>query len=358
MDGHLQIGDMQIDGGSGFEAAGLARWCSRHVAGFAGLRGVAKFATGQSNPTFLLTADSGRYVLRTKPPGDLLPSAHQVEREWRVMRALAGTDVPVPRVLAMASDAASPTGRAFYVMEHLDGRILADPGLPGLAPAERAAVYDAMNATLAALHSVDVTAVDLGDYGRPGDYFARQTALWQRQYRVSVTTPSADMARIMDWLPGHLPPDDGAASLVHGDWRIDNLMFAQDRAEVIGVLDWELSTLGPPLADLAYQCMQWRLPHDGPLRGLGGLDRAALGLPDEAAYVAAYARRRGLADVENWAAALVFSFFRLAAILAGVAARAAAGNASNPDTARAYGRAVPVLATLALQVIEEAGHDG
>ena len=335
----------------GLEPRALSDWMEAHVPGSAGPVRLRKFAQGQSNPTYLVTAGAARFVLRAKPPGPLLPSAHQVEREFRVMRALAGTGVPVPEALALATDAASPMGRAFFVMSYVEGRVFFDPALPGMAPAERASVYDAMNATLARLHAVDPEAVGLGDFGRPGSYFARQTARWAGQYRASVAEPLPEMVRIMDWLATECPEDDGQVALVHGDWRLDNMIFHPDRPEVVAVLDWELSTLGHPLADLAYQCMQWRLPHASGMRGLGGLDRSALGLPEEAAYVAEYAARRGWSGVQHWRFALVFAFFRLAAILAGVAARAEAGNASNPDTARSYGRAVPQLAALAVQVM-------
>jgi aminoglycoside phosphotransferase (APT) family kinase protein len=337
----------------GMSLAQLDGYLSAAVPGIAAVQAVAKFGTGQSNPTYLITAQSGRYVLRSKPPGDLLPSAHAVDREFRVMQALAKTAVPVPRVLHLADAATSPSGRAFFVMEHLDGRIFWDPALPEVAPAGRAAIYDAMNAALAALHAVDTAAVGLSDFGKPGTYFARQLDRWGRQYLASVAAPTPDMARIIAWLEQQMPPDDGQVALVHGDWRLDNMIFAPDGPDILGVLDWELSTLGHPLADLAYQCMQWRLPNDGRMRGLGGIDRAAHGLPTEAEYVAAYCARRGLPMIDNWAFYLVFAFFRLAAILAGVAARADSGNASNPDQARAYGQAVPVLATLALQVTRD-----
>ena len=347
---------MDDDIAEGCAPEALAAWLAAHVPGCDGPVTLEKFAQGQSNPTYLVRSGlvrSGerRFVLRAKPPGPLLPSAHQVEREYRVMRALAGTGVPVPRVLALAGDDASPIGRGFFVMAHVEGRIFFDPALPGMAPAERAAIYDAMNVVLARLHGVDPAAVGLADFGRPGGYFARQTARWAAQYRASVPEPLPAMERIMAWLEAHCPEDDGQVALVHGDWRLDNMIFHPDRPEVVAVLDWELSTLGHPLADLAYQCMQWRLPHTSGMRGLGGLDRAALGLPDEAAYVAAYAARRGWDGVPHWRFALVFAFFRLAAILAGVAARAEAGNASNPETARAYGRAVPELADMAVRVM-------
>ena len=343
--------------GLGLTHAALESYLVDRIDGFSGLRGVEKYGTGQSNPTYRIDADSGTLVLRSQPPGRLLPSAHAVDREYRAMAALAGTQVPVPEVLHLAEREASPSGRAFFVMRHLDGRIFWDPALPECSVEERAAIYDAMNATLAALHSVDVQAVGLADFGKPGDYFARQLGRWRGQYLASVAEPSPEMKEIIGWLERHAPEDDGQVALVHGDWRLDNLIFAKDAPRIIGVLDWELSTLGHPIADLAYQCMQWRLPNRGEMRGLGGVDRAALGLPGEADYVAAYARRRGLDGVEDWTAWLVFAFFRLAAILAGVAARAEGGNASNPELARKYGAAVPVLAGMALEVIAE-GSDG
>ena len=320
---------------------------------FEGLSTVTKFGTGQSNPTYQLTANSGTYVLRSKPPGRLLPSAHAVDREFRVMQALAGTAVPVPEVLHLAEADTSPSRRAFFVMRYVPGRIFWDPALPECDKTERTAIYDAMNAALAALHDVDVTAVGLGDYGKPGNYFARQLERWSKQYRASVATPSDAMSDIMAWLAANMPADDGQIALVHGDWRHDNMIFAPDGPQIAGVLDWELSTLGHPMADLAYQCMQWRLPNQGDMRGLAGIDRAACGLPSEAQYVADYSARRGLGQIDNWPFYLVFAFFRLAAILAGVAARAAAGNASNPAMARKYGAAVPALAAMATIVMHE-----
>ncbi|WP_341366470.1 phosphotransferase family protein [Yoonia sp. BS5-3] len=321
---------------------------------FETLQTVSKFGTGQSNPTYKLEAASGTYVLRSKPPGRLLPSAHAVDREYRVMQALAGTDVPVPEMLYLADAQNAPSRRAFFVMRYLPGRIFWDPALPEQDKPERKAIYDAMNAALAALHDVDPATVGLSDFGKPGNYFARQLDRWSRQYLASVAdAPSDAMTAIMGWLEQNLPADDGAISLVHGDWRLDNMIFAPNSPQIAGILDWELSTLGHPMADLAYQCMQWRLPNRGDMRGLEGIDRTEYGLPSERDYVTDYAKRRGLVEIENWSFYLVFAVFRLAAILAGVAARARAGNASNPAMARKYGAAVPALAAMATIIIHE-----
>lgn len=330
----------------------LAPYLEREVSGFSGLETIEKFKSGQSNPTYLLTATSGRYVLRAKPPGQLLKSAHQVDREFRVMKALAGTGVPVPRMLHL-SDEGSPIGRMFYVMAFVEGRIFWDPAVPDASDrGERAGIYDAMNVTLATLHDVDVEAVGLADYGRPGNYFERQLARWTSQYRASETEANIGMDTLITWLETNRPADDGRLSLVHGDYRLDNMMFAKDRPNVIALLDWELSTLGHPFADIAYQCMQWRLPHQSGFKGLDGVDRAAIGLPSEEDYVAAYCRRRGLAGIDNWTFLLAFSFFRLAAICQGVYKRALDGNASNPAKARIYADAVKLLTHLAVQLIE------
>ncbi|MFA6154608.1 phosphotransferase family protein [Mesorhizobium sp.] len=334
------------------DRAALAPYLEANIPGFSGLAAIEKFKSGQSNPTYLLTAASGRYVLRAKPAGQLLKSAHQVDREFKVMSALAGTAVPVPAMLHLSAED-SPIGRLFYVMEFIDGRIFWNPALPEARDNdERADIYDAMNETLAALHAVDAGAVGLADFGRPGSYFARQLARWTSQYRASETGTVADMDRLISWLGTHMPVEDGRVSLVHGDYRLDNLIFAPDRPRIIAVLDWELSTLGHPFADLAYQCMQWRLPHASGFRGLGGIDRTALGLPSEQAYVAAYCRRRGLDGIGDWTFFLAFSFFRLAAICQGVYKRALDGNASNPEKARTYGEAVKLLSHLAAKLID------
>lgn len=328
----------------------LAAWLATHVPDVTGPVTAEKFPGGQSNPTFLVTAGDRRLVLRKKPPGTLLKSAHAVDREYRVMTALAGTGVPVPRTVALCEDD-GVLGTMFMLMEHVEGRIFWDPAMPESNPAERTAVYDGMNAALAALHSVDVAAAGLSDFGRPGDYFARQTKRWTDQYRASETEPVAAMDALIAWLGVHMPPDDGRVSLVHGDYRIDNMIFARDAPRLLAILDWELSTLGHPFADLAYQCMQWRLPNDGDFRGLAGVDRAALGLPTEAAYVAAYCARMGIEAVPNWSFCLAFSFFRLAAILQGVLRRSLDGNGSNPERGLKMGRNVPVLANMACELV-------
>ena len=328
----------------------LLAWLVAHVAGFDGPLRTTKFNSGQSNPTFLVETPARKYVLRMKPPGVLLKSAHAIEREFQVMQALAGSGVPVPEVLALCDDARI-LGAAFYVMAHVEGRIFWDPALPDLSVGERGAVYDAMNAALAALHQIDPASVGLAGFGKPGNYFARQITRWSEQYRASETGTQGDIDHLMAWLPAHLPPDDGASAIVHGDWRIDNFIFAPDGPKMLAVLDWELSTLGHPLADLAYQCMQWRLPNKGDFRGLEGLDRALLGLPSEEAYVADYCARRGLVGIKHWKFYLAFSFFRLAAILKGVKKRALDGNASNPEKGLKMGAAVPLLGRLAADLI-------
>jgi aminoglycoside phosphotransferase (APT) family kinase protein len=334
------------------DIARLEAWARDHIAGFAGPVTAKKFDTGQSNPTYLVETPTRRYVMRRKPPGKLLKSAHMVEREFRALRGLEQAGFPSPRALALCEDE-SVLGSVFYLMNHVEGRIFWDPSLPGMSPAERGAIYDSMNAGLAKLHAVDVVAVGLADYGKPGNYFARQLQRWGEQYRASETTAHDEMDRLIVWLGANVPADDGRGALVHGDWRIDNMIFAKASAELLAVLDWELSTLGHPFADLAYQCMQWRLPNTGESRGLAGLDRTALGIPNEADYVALYCERTGIAGVPDWAFLLAFSFFRVAAIVQGVYKRSLDGNASNPERARKMGEAVPLMARLATEIIEK-----
>lgn len=323
----------------------VGAWLKGRLPGFGGgpLK-AEKFTSGQSNPTFLLTTASGRkYVLRRKPPGELLKSAHAVDREFRAQKALAGTDVPVARMHVLCEDD-SVIGSMFYVMDHVPGRNFGDPRLPDLSMEERGAVFDEMNRVLAALHSVDPVAIGLGDFGRPGNYFARQLDRWTKQYRASETEVIGGMDDLIGWLRSHVPPDDGQVALVHGDYRLDNLIFADDTPRVVAVLDWELSTLGHPSADLAYQIMQWRMPPGPEGRGLAGVDRKALGIPGERDYVDRYCERRGMSGIDDFDFCLAFCFFRFAAILQGVKKRALDGNASNPEKAMALSRFIPLLA--------------
>ncbi len=334
------------------DIASLSAYLERHIPGFQGPVSAEKFAGGQSNPTFKLTsANHQQYVLRRKPPGELLKSAHAVDREFRVISALRDTAVPVPRTYALCADDAV-IGSMFYVMEYKEGRILWDPLLPEAADnAERAATYDAMNQTMAALHTVDVNAVGLADFGKPGNYFERQLGRWSKQYRASETRPIASMEALMLWLADRMPEDDGTVSLVHGDYRLDNMMFHPTEPRVIALLDWELSTLGHPLADLANQCMAWMLPRDGRIKGLGGVDRAALGIPSDAEYIARYCERTGRAGIDNWNFYLVFSLFRLAAILQGIVKRAQIGTASSAE-ADSHGDVVGQLADAGMQLTD------
>jgi aminoglycoside phosphotransferase (APT) family kinase protein len=320
----------------------LAPYLEASVVGFAGPLTAEKFKGGQSNPTFRIDAASGRYVLRRKPPGVLLQSAHAVDREFRVMRALHGSDVPVAKALHLCADE-RVIGSMFYVMEHIDGRIFWDPALPGHSPAERGAIFTEIVRVLAAIGAVDVAAVGLGDYGKPGNYFARQIARWTDQYRASETEPMPAMEALIAALPARCPPDDGRVALVHGDFRIDNLIFAPDEARVAAVVDWELSTLGHPLADLAYFCMALRLPPGPVISGLGGKDRAVLGIPSEDEIVAQYLALSGAEKPADWPFFLAFHFFRLAAIAQGVLKRALQGNASS-DRANAAGASARKIA--------------
>ncbi len=336
------------------DCGSLDAWASAQVGDWKGPSRAKKFASGQSNPTYLIENPGGRYVLRRKPPGKLLKSAHMIEREYRVLKALKSQNFPVPNALALCEDA-DVIGTAFYLMGFVDGRIFWDPALPELEREDRRPIYDAMCEGLARLHSVDVAAAGLSDFGKPGSYFARQLQRWTEQYRASETAKIEDMERLIAWLGGHVPPDDGRVALVHGDWRIDNMIFDSESPRLLAVLDWELSTLGHPFSDLAYQCMQWRLPNQGSFRGLGGVDREAQGLPTEEDYVADYCRRMGLAGMPDWTFLIAFSFFRLAAIVQGVYKRSLDGNASNPERARQMGAAVPLMAQLAMEEIERSG---
>lgn len=321
------------------------------LAGSAPLQ-VRVLSGGQSNPTYRITTEvSGEvrdYVLRKKPPGTLIASAHAIDREFRVMKALEATDVPVPRMHHYC-DSSELLGTPFYVMAYLPGRILMDQSLPGMSPDERRAIYREMSRVIAALHAVDYRALGLGDYGKEGNYVGRQVARWSRQCRESTLPVNDAMHRLMDWLPEHLPEDD-ETTLVHGDYRMDNLVFHPTEPRIIGVLDWELSTLGHPLADLAYQCMAWRIP-PSLWRGIGGLDLTALGIPQEAEYLAWYSAATGRDAAGHWDYYLAYNLFRMAAILHGIAQRAADGNAAAEDAAETGRKAGP-LAELGWQAAQ------
>ncbi len=313
-----------------FDVERLAAYLAGRLPGFSGALTVRQFHGGQSNPTYLLATPSHRYVMRTKPgpAARLLPSAHAIEREFRIMGAIAEQGVPVPEVLLLCDDE-SVIGRAFFLMEHVDGRIFWEQSLPGLAPAERGAVYDEMNRVIAALHRVDVDGAGLADFGRAGNYFARQIGRWSKQYRASETEPIEAMDRLIDWLAAHVPPGD-ETTVVHGDFRLDNLIFHPTQARVLAVIDWELSTLGHPLADFSYLCLGWHIP-PGAFRGIAGLDLAA--------------ERTGRGRIEHWNFYLAYNLFRIAAILQGVYKRALEGLAS-ADNALSAGANARALAAI------------
>ncbi len=332
------------------DVAALERYLRSHVPGFEGPVEIEQFKGGQSNPTFLLRGGEKRYVLRRKPPGKLLPSAHAVDREYRVITALAQSDVPVGRTYCLCTDE-SVIGSMFYLMDYVEGRVLWDPLLPGMRGSERRAIFDEMNRVIAALHGVDFQAIGLADYGKPGNYFARQIDRWSRQYKASETEKIDAMDRLIEWLPKNIPPGE-ATTIVHGDYRLDNMIFHPTEPRILAVLDWELSTLGHPLADFAYHCMTWRMP-PGPSRGMAGLDLPALGIPTEEEYLAAYCRRTGRDGISpsDWEYYMVFNMFRLTGILQGIMARALQGNASSAEAMVAGKRARP-LAELAWQLVE------
>lgn len=336
---------------SALDTTKLANYLESTLEGFKGPLTATKFAGGQSNPTYLLEAQSGRYVLRRQPMGKLLKSAHAVDREYRVLQALAGSRVPVAKAYLLCEDP-SIIGSMFYVMSHEDGQIYWDPSFPELPKAQRTAYFDELIRILADLHNVKVDEVGLADYGRPGNYYERQISLWTKQYRASETAALPAMERLIDWLPLNCPVDDGQISLVHGDFRLDNIMFKKGEPQGQAVLDWELSTLGHPLADLAYFCMCLRLPAGGHIPGLAGKNLQDLGLPDEPALIQRYCQLRGIESISNWHFYLAFSFFRLAAIAQGVLKRALDGNAAS-DKAMIVGKMTEPLAQMALQIIEQ-----
>ena len=336
-----------------FDTQALTTWLEKNLEGFAGPLTVEMFKGGQSNPTYKLITPGRSYVMRAKPGpvAKLLPSAHAIEREFAVMRGLHGTDVPVPRMLALCEDE-SVIGRAFYIMEFMQGRVLWDQSLPGMTQAQRGAIYNEMNRVIAALHTVDYKARGLENYGKPGNYFERQIGRWSKQYQASVTQPIPEMDRLIEWLPAHMPAsarDDRLTSIVHGDYRLDNLMFHPTEPRALAVLDWELSTLGHPLADFSYHCMSWHIP-PGTFRGIGGLNLAELGIPSEQDYIRQYCERTGFTTPEalapDWNFYLAYNMFRIAAILQGIAKRVEAGTASSAE-AKASGAGARPMAELA-----------
>ena len=333
-----------------FDVGALAAYLKHNAGGFAGALDVRQFDGGQSNPTFLVESPSGRYVLRKKPTGNLLPSAHQVEREYRVMAALVATDVPVPRMVCLCEDE-SVIGTAFYVMEFVDGRVFRDPQLPDLGRDERAAVYDDLNRTLARLHSVDYRALGLEDFGKPGNYFARQIGRWSKQYLAAQTEQVESMDRLIDWLPSNVPADD-STTIAHGDFRLENSIYHPSEPRLIAVIDWELSTIGHPLADLAYNCMPYHLMNPS-IGGLVGVDFEVTGIPSEREYIDTYCRRTGRSGIESWPFYVAFAIFRLASISQGVYKRALDGNAASSQAAT-FKNICRLLADMALAKLDEA----
>ena len=325
----------------------LTAYLKENIPGFAGDCGIRQFLGGQSNPTYLIEDASGSYVLRKKPPGELLPSAHAVDREFRVISALQDSDVPVPVAHVLCTDE-SIIGQMFYVMDYMPGRVLTEREMPGCAPTERAAMFHSMASVLGALHGVDYRDVGLGDFGRPSMYVARQVGRWSQQYEASKIEDCEAMTNVIDWLARN-NPDDEQAAIVHGDYRPGNIIFNNENPDVAAVLDWELSTIGHPLADLGYFLMPYRLDAAASPWGLRGLDLRELGIPDESEVVEAYARASHRESVENVDYYIVFSMFRLAAILAGVLRRGMDGNASDPRAVE-RGRTYSQLATVALGI--------
>ncbi|PIW31572.1 MAG: phosphotransferase family protein [Rhodobacterales bacterium CG15_BIG_FIL_POST_REV_8_21_14_020_59_13] len=333
-----------------FNEAALLDWMKSNVKDFTGSLRIGQFKGGQSNPTYKIETPAKAYVLRRKPPGKLLPSAHAVDREFRVMSALGEQGFPVPKMHGLCEDP-EVIGTAFYVMDFVDGRIFWDPYLPSIDPADRARIYDSMNETLAALHGFDPASIGLGDYGKPDAYIPRQIARWSKQYKASETHTIASMDRLIDWLPDAAPEQD-RAGIVHGDFRLDNMIFDKNEPKVVAVLDWELSTLGDPLADFTYQLMQWRTPKEM-RNGFLGANLQALNIPGETAYVEAYCRRTGRSNLPELDFYFAYNLFRLAAIVQGVYHRSTQGNASNAK-AKEYGAMVEPMADYAWSFAEKA----
>jgi aminoglycoside phosphotransferase (APT) family kinase protein len=343
------VGTQSVSEKHAVDLSKLSEWLVQNLEGFAGPLSVEMFKGGQSNPTYKLITPGKSYVMRAKPGpvAKLLPSAHAVEREFAVMQGLQGTDVPVPRMYCLCEDE-SIIGRAFYIMEFMQGRILWDQSLPGMDRGQRGDIYNEMNRVISALHKVKFSERGLSSYGKPGNYFERQIGRWSKQYTASITSPIPEMDQLMEWLPKNIPTmarDESMVSIVHGDYRLDNLMFDADQPKVIAVLDWELSTLGHPLADFSYHCMAWHIP-PGAFRGIAGLDLVALGIPSEAEYIRMYCDRTGLAQPEqlkaDWNFYMAYNMFRIAAILQGIAKRVEAGTASSAQAVSSAAGARPL----------------
>ncbi len=348
------VGTRAVSDKHAFDVAALTAWLEKNLEGFRGPLTVEMFKGGQSNPTYKLLTPQRNYVMRSKPGpvAKLLPSAHAIEREFAVMHGLYGTDVPVPRMYVLCEDE-SVIGRAFYVMECMEGRVLWDQALPGMTREQRGEIYDEMNRVISALHTVKFAERGLAGYGKPGNYFDRQIGRWSKQYKASadgagpMSQPIPEMEKLLEWLPAHIPPaarDESKVSIVHGDYRLDNVMFHATEPRIVAVLDWELSTLGHPLADFSYHCMAWHVPHPG--RGIGGLDHAALGIPSEDEYIRRYCNRTGLATVADlkadWNFYMAYNLFRIAAILQGIAKRVEAGTASSAQAVASAAGARPM----------------
>ncbi len=354
------VGTVPLPEVTQFDTNALGRWLGRHIEGYVGPMSVEKFKGGQSNPTYKLITPHKTYVMRSKPGPvvKLLPSAHAIEREYKVMSSLAATVVPVPNMYAICDDE-SVIGRAFYIMEFIAGRVLWDQSLPGMSKPERGAIYDEMNRVIAALHKVDFKAQGLENYGKPGNYLERQIHRWSKQYVASITQPIPEMDKLIDWLPAHMPQSTHThlTSVVHGDFRLDNLVFHPTEPRILAVLDWELSTLGHPLADFSYHCMSWHIKPDGFTRGIGGLDLEGSGIPSEAKYIRRYCERTGFATPEqlapDWDFYMAYNMFRIAAILQGIAKRVETGTASN-EHARSAGVRARVMAELAWSFVQRA----
>ena len=354
------VGTRAVSEKHAFDVSALTAWLDKNLDGFKGPLTVESFKGGQSNPTYKLVTPGKSYVMRAKPGpvAKLLPSAHAVEREFAVMKGLAGTPVPVPAMYCLCEDE-SIIGRAFYLMEFMQGRVMWDQTLPGMSNSERGAIYAEMNRVIAALHSVKFADQGLSGYGKPGNYFERQIGRWSKQYVASMTQPIPEMDQLMAWLPQHIPAmarDEAMTSIVHGDFRLDNLMFHPTEARVIAVLDWELSTLGHPLADFSYHCMTWHIP-EGLGRGIGGVDIASLGIPSEAQYIQQYCQSTQLttpaALAHDWSFYMAYNMFRIAAILQGIAKRVEAGTASSAQAVSSGAGARP-LAQLAWKFAQQA----